>query len=189
MFYIHLWPIYWLPHSTLHLRHFSWMCHVSPVGKERNRYCSKCLTVLSAQEAPVPFYARRKFRRHLRCIVCFSCLKRSQAVSSTNSTYLQRNDVWNPISPSSHCLSLCPSMVTKINSITEHAVTDWTYIRVVLGSNVDRDTSYPGWGFSWFFSITLPTRRGSTSIGPVPLLSIHFPIHQSPYHSKLLTGL
>jgi hypothetical protein len=37
-----------------------------------------------------------------------------------------------------------------------------TYIHEVTSSNLDRDTDYPDWGFSWFPSVTSSKWLGNT---------------------------
>jgi hypothetical protein len=49
----------------------------------------------------------------------------------------------------------------------------------VLNSNLSWETSYPDWGYSWFYLVPPGKSWNSTSIRPWPLPSKPFPTHHS----------
>jgi hypothetical protein len=65
------------------------------------------------------------------------------------------------------------------------AVTLYTCIWKVLGSNICRDTVYPDWGFILFSSTAQDKCWDIKSIKLQPLPPESFPIHQSSYHPML----
>jgi hypothetical protein len=67
----------------------------------------------------------------------------------------------------------------------DRAATLYTCIQQVLGSILGRDTRYPHWGFSLFFSVTPAQFQDSTSIRTWPISSKSFEIPQSSFHSTL----
>jgi hypothetical protein len=73
------------------------------------------------------------------------------------------------------CL-FCQDSIKKL--LTEQ-VSLYTCIRELGGSNFDRDTGYPGCGFSWFSSVPQGKCRESISMRPRPLPSKSLSMHHS----------